>query len=152
MSVSRAQQPTVHGKGILGRDQLPSQHVRGRELPTSHCMIVAVAKGSDRAHGMTTKRKPCRLPLTWSMLFQGKRVVTAIADEGRVMCLGLAFNIVVFPLCRASELWVYANWQVHPEFCLIRSSVTFSGETHSSRSNIVRPRTRGTGAVCGLQE
>ena len=31
-------------------------------------------------------------------------------------------------LCRASELWAYADGKVHPEFCLTRECLTFSRE------------------------
>ena len=33
-----------------------------------------------------------------------------------------------FLLCRASELWAYADGKVHPEFCLTRECLTFSRE------------------------
>ena len=39
------------------------------------------------------------------------------------MLLGLAVSY--FLLCRASELWAYANGQLHPEFCLTRNYLTF---------------------------
>ena len=39
------------------------------------------------------------------------------------MWLGLALSY--FLLCRASELWAYADGKVHPEFCLTRSCLTF---------------------------
>ena len=44
-------------------------------------------------------------------------------DGGRVMWLGLAVSY--FLLCRASELWAYADGKVHPEFCLTREGLTF---------------------------
>ena len=39
------------------------------------------------------------------------------------MWLGLALSC--FLLCRASELWAYANGKVHPEFCLTRNCLSF---------------------------
>ena len=39
------------------------------------------------------------------------------------MRLGLAMSY--FLLCRASELWAYANGQVHLEFCLTRNCFVF---------------------------
>ena len=119
--VHNNQQSTV--RGYLAAIKYFHKMYAGWELPTSHCMIVAVGKGIDRAHGMTEKRNPRRLPLTWAILSQGERVVTAMVDGGRVMWLGLALSY--FLLCRASELWAYANGQVHPEFCLTRSCLTF---------------------------
>ena len=47
----------------------------GWGLPTSHCMILAVRRGMDRAHGMSKKKAQVRLSLTWAMLSQGRRVV-----------------------------------------------------------------------------
>ena len=42
------------------------------------------------------------------------------------MRLGLAMSY--FLLCRASELWAYANGQVHLEFCLTRNCFVFCHE------------------------
>ena len=108
----------------------------GWELPTSHCMIVAVGKGTDRAHGTAKKKKQVRLPLAWAMLAQGRKVVASMADGGYVMWLGLAVSD--FFLCRASELWAYASGQVHPEFCLTRSCLSFTEECRW-RSRTDRP-------------
>ena len=41
------------------------------------------------------------------------------------MWLGLALSF--FLLCRASELFAYANGLVHPDFCLTRDCLTFFG-------------------------
>ena len=68
-------------------------------------------------------RKQVRLPLTWAMLSQGRRVVASMVDGEDVMWLGLAMSY--FLLCRASELWAYANGQVHLEFCLTRNCFVF---------------------------
>ena len=38
---------------------------------------------------------------------------------------GLGLALSYFLLCRASELWAYANGKVHPEFCLTRNCLTF---------------------------
>ena len=77
--VHNNQQSTV--RGYLAVINFHKMHA-GWELPTSHCMVVAVAKEIDKAHEMTTKWKPCSLPLTWSMLSQRKPVVTAMTDGG----------------------------------------------------------------------
>ena len=42
------------------------------------------------------------------------------------MWLGLAVSYIM--LCRASELWAYADGKVHPKFCLTRECLTFSRE------------------------
>ena len=93
------------------------------ELPMSHSMIVAVGKGINRAHGTAKKKKQVRLPLTWALLAQGRQVVLSMEEGGYVMWLGLAVSY--FLLCRASELWAYANGQVHPEVCLTRNCLAF---------------------------
>ena len=38
------------------------------------------------------------------------------------MWLGLP---LLYFLCRASELWTYADGKVHPDFCLTRKWLTF---------------------------
>ena len=78
----------------------------GWELPLSHCVIVSVGKGIDRAHGTAEKtKKQVRLALTWALL--ARQVVASMEEGGYVMCLGLAVSY--FLLCRASELWTYAT-------------------------------------------
>jgi len=119
--VHNNQQSTV--RGYLAAINFFHKMFAGRELPLSHCMIVAVGKGIDRAHGMSKKKKQVRLPLTWAMLAEGRQTVVSMADGGYVMWLGLAVSY--FLLCRASELWAYANGQVHPEFCLTRKCISF---------------------------
>ena len=119
--VHNNQQSTV--RGYLAAIKYFHKMYAGWELPTSHCMIAAVGKGIDRAHGMVPRKAPVRLPLTWSILSQGQPVVSTSVDGGRVMWLGLALSY--FLLCRASELWAYANGKVHPEFCLTRNCLTF---------------------------
>ena len=64
----------------------------GCELPTSHYMIAELGEGIDRAHGMTPKRAPARLPLTWSILLHGQREETSMVDGGCVMWPGLALS------------------------------------------------------------
>ena len=92
----------------------------------SHCMIAAVGKGIDRAHGMPKKKAQVRLPLSWSLLSQGRQALVSMEDGGRVMWWELAASC--FMLCRASELWAYADGEVHPELCLTRECLTFSRE------------------------
>ena len=108
-------------RGYLAAINSFHRMLAGWELPTSHCMIVAVGRGIDRAH-VTAKKRQVRLPLTWSMLAQGRKVVASMADGGYVMWLVLQFY---FLLCRATELWAYANGYVYPEFCLTRNCLTF---------------------------
>ena len=67
-----------------------------------------------------------RLPLTWAMLSQGRRVVGSRVDGGYLLWFGLAVSY--FFWCIASELWAYADGQVHTEFCLTRNSLTFLHE------------------------
>ena len=144
--VHNNQQSTV--RGYLAAIKYYHKMCTGWELPTSHCMIVAVGKGIDRAHGMTPKKSTGPLPLTWSILSQERRVVTTTVDEGDVMWLGLTLSY--FLLCRASELWAYADGKVHLEFCLTRNSLTFlSGEERLSfenraRANAVQVRFRAS--------
>ena len=57
------QQSTV--RGYLTAIKSFHKMYAGWELPTSHCMIVAVGKGIDRAHGTSQKKPQVRLPLTW---------------------------------------------------------------------------------------
>ena len=87
---------------------------------------MAVGRGIDRAHGISKKKAQVRLPLTWAMLSQGRRVVASMVDGEDVKWLGLAMSY--FLLRGASELWAYANGQVHPEFCLTRNCLTFFHE------------------------
>ena len=75
---------------------------------------------------MSNKKAQVRLPLTWAILSQGRRVVASMEVGGYVMWLGLAVSFLF--LCRASELPAYANGQVHPEFCLTRKYLTFFHE------------------------
>lgn len=50
------------------------------------------------------------------------------------MWLGLALSY--FLLCRASELWAYAEGNVHPECCLTRNCLTlFRGESRDALEN-----------------
>ena len=103
----------------------------GCELPMSHCMIAAVGKGIDRAQGMSKNKAQVRLPLSWSLLSQGRQAL--VGTEDGVMWLGLAVSY--FLLCRASELWACADGKVHPEFCLTRECLTFSREVQVEFGN-----------------
>ena len=96
----------------------------GWELTTSHCMIAAAGKGIGRFREISGKNAQVRLPLTWSILAHGYLTVTSSQDGGDVMWLGLALSY--FLLCRASELFVYANGLVHPHLCLTRDCLAFS--------------------------
>ena len=44
---------------VHSSDSLFHKMIAGWELPMSHCMLVAVGKGIDRAHGMCTKENTC---------------------------------------------------------------------------------------------
>ena len=73
--------------------------------------------------GDVRKNAQVRLPLTWSILAHEYRTVTSSQEGGYVMWLGLAVSY--FLLCRASELFAFANGLVHPNFCLTRDCLTF---------------------------
>lgn len=119
------QQSTV--RGYLAAIKFFHKLYLGWELPTSHCMIVAAGKGIDRIRGASKQTAQVRLPLTWTILASGYLTVTNhCKNGGDVMWLGLALSY--FLLCRASELFAYANGLVHPEFCLTRDCLTFFRE------------------------
>ena len=86
-------------------------------------MIAAAGKGIGRFRRMSGKNAQVRLPLTWSILAHGYLTVTSSQEGGDVMWLGLALSY--FLLCRASELFAYANGFVHPNFCLTRDCLIF---------------------------
>ena len=119
--VHNNQQSTV--RGYLAAINFFHKIFAGSEPPTSHCMIMAVGKEIDKAHGTAKKKNQARFPVRRAMLAQGREVVARLADGGYVMWLGLAVSY--FFLCRASELWAYPNGQVHPELCLTRNYLTF---------------------------
>ena len=85
----------------------------------------------DRGSGKRDRQIPnfvrksaqVRLPLTWSILAHEYLTVTSSQEGGDVMWSGLALSY--FLLCRASELFAYANRLVHPEFCLARDCLAF---------------------------
>ena len=74
----------------------------GWELPTSHCMIVAVGKENDHAHGASQKSAQVRLPLTWTILVHGRQVVTSMVDGGNCHVVGPC----VVVLCAMSRVGV----------------------------------------------
>ena len=115
------QQFTV--RGYLAAIKFFHKLYLGWELTTSHCMIAAAGKGIGRFRGMSGKNAQVRLPLTWSILAHGYLAVTSSQEGGDVMWLGLALSY--FLLCRASELFAYANGLVLPDFCLTRDCLTF---------------------------
>ena len=65
----------------------------GWELPTTLCMVVAVGKGIERAHGKSAV-KPTRVrkPLTWGVICAGRAVVEALGEEGKIAWLGVALS------------------------------------------------------------
>ena len=52
-----------------------------------------------------------------------------MVDGGYVMWLAIAVSY--FLLCRASELWAYAEGHVHSEVCLTRNNLTFRREENT---------------------
>ena len=90
----------------------------------SHCMIAAVGKGIDPAHGMSKKKGRVKLPLPCSLLSHGRQALVSMEDGGRVMWLALAVSY--FLLCRASTPGAYTDGKVHPAFCLAREFLTIS--------------------------
>ena len=55
----------------------------GWKLPTSHCMVLAVGKGMDRAHGKSDVRPRVRMPLMWNTLTNGMDRVIEVETEDR---------------------------------------------------------------------
>ena len=98
---------------------------QGWVLPSSHCMVVAVGKGIDRAHGKSEVRPKVRKPLTWDLLTKGMESLTDAGTEGWVVWSGLALSFHL--LCRASEMWAYGNGLVHADFCLTGRDLFFAG-------------------------
>ena len=104
-SVFRVQEPESD-RGYLAAIKYFHKMFAGWELPTSHCMVVAVGKGIDRAHGKSEIKPRVRKPLSWDLLLKGKSVLQE-TGEGGVVWMGLALSY--FLLCRASEMFAYAN-------------------------------------------
>ena len=85
-------------RGYLAAIIFSHKMFAGWQLPMSHCMIVAVGKGIDRAHVTAKKKKQIRLSLTWALL--GRQVVLSIEGGGYVMWLGLAVYSSLVPSIR----------------------------------------------------
>ena len=105
-------------RGYLAAIKYFHRMFEGWELPTSHCMVTAVGKGIDRAHGKSEVRPKVRKPLSWELLTKGRGCVAGVETEGWVVWCGLALSFHL--LCRASEIWAFGNGLVHPDFCLTR--------------------------------
>ena len=118
-------------------------------MPMSHRMISAVGKGIDRAYGMSKKEAQVGLPLLWSLLSQGRQALS-MEEGGRVMTLGLAVSYY-FLLCRTSELWAYAEGNVHPERCLTRVCLSFSRGVQVEFENISTATVVQIIFFCGAQ-
>ena len=84
------------------------------ELPMSDRVIAAVGSEIERAHGMSKKKAQVILPLSLSLLSQGRQALVRIEDGGRAMWLGLAVSRYI-PSCRASQVWAYTDGKVHLE-------------------------------------
>ena len=111
-------------RGYLAAIKFFHRMYAGWDLPTAHCMVVAVCKGIDRAHGWSDVKPRTRRPLTWNVLLSGKASVWGMRVEGPVIWMGLAVSFLL--LCRASELFAYNNGRVHSQFCLTRGNLKFS--------------------------
>ena len=86
-------------------------------------MVLAVGKGIDRVQGKGDVKPRVRKPLSWDMLWDGKNEVLTVEGGGPVMWMGLA--LAYFLLCRASKLFAYDSWMVHPDYCLTRRDLAF---------------------------
>lgn len=75
--------------GYLAAIKYFHKMVAGWELPSFHCMIVAVGKGIDKAHGKSRVKPRARKPMTWSMSIEGKEAVFNSGEAGCVVWLGL---------------------------------------------------------------
>ena len=95
---------------------------QGWVLPSSHCMVVAVGKGIDRAHGKSEVRPKVRKPLTWDLLTKGMESVTDAGTEGWVVWSGLALSFRL-----ASEIWAYGNGLVHIALSVTRKDLVLFG-------------------------
>ena len=51
-------------------------------MPTSHCMVTAVGKGIDRAHGKSDVRPEVRKPLLGDLLTKKRKSVAEVDTEG----------------------------------------------------------------------
>ena len=85
---------------------------------------ISCGKGDRLGARHVKKKAQVRLPLSWSLPSQGRQAPISMEDGGRVMWLGLAVSYCL--LFRASQLWAYADAEVHPQFCLTRECLTFS--------------------------
>ena len=112
--VFKNQSQTV--RGYLSAIKFFHKMYAGWELPTTHCMVLAVGKGIDRVQGKGDVKPRVRKPLSWDMLWDGKNEVLTADGGGSVMWMGLA--LAYFLLCRASELFAYDSGMVHPDYCL----------------------------------
>ena len=119
--VFKNQSQTV--RGYLSAIKFFHKMYAGWELPTTHCMVLAVGKGIDRVQGKGDVKPRVRKPLSWDMLWDGKNEVLTAEGGGPVMWMGLA--LAYFLLCRASELFAYDSGMVHPDYCLTRRDLTF---------------------------
>ena len=97
---SKNQSQTI--RGYLAAIKYCHKMFAGWELPTSHCMVLAVGKGIDRAHGKSDVRPRVRMPLTWNMLTEGMDRAIEVGPEGSEIWRGFALSFHL--LCRASEI------------------------------------------------
>ena len=118
-------------RGYLAVIKCSHKMFAGWELPTFHCIVLAVGKGIDRAQGKSDVRPRVEMPLMWNMLTEVMDRVIEVGPEGSAIWRGLAFVILSFVL-QASEIWTYGNGLVHPDFCLTgRDMIFFAGASNS---------------------
>lgn len=101
------------------------------DLPTTHCTILAAAKGIDRIRGSSgTKAPQVRMPLTWSILSHGYHAVTQSADSGMVTWLLSSLSRVrtvrVFKRVGPSGIWLDTKL---PDILPRRCSGRYQGES-----------------------
>lgn len=80
-------------------------------------MATSVGKGINRAHGKSEVRPKVRKLLLWVLLTKGRKSTAEVGTERWVVCNGLALPFHL--LCRTSEIWVFGNSLVHPDFFLL---------------------------------
>lgn len=69
-------------RGYLSAMKYFHRMLGGWELPTSHCMVAAVGKEIDRAHGKSEIHPKVRKPLTWDLLTTGIQSACELGTKG----------------------------------------------------------------------
>ena len=110
-------------RGYLSAIKFFHKMYAGCELPTTHCMVLAVGKGIYRVQGKDDVKPRVKNQLSWDKLWDGKNEVLAAEGGGPNMWMGLALAYLL--LCRGSELFAYDSGMVHPDYCLTRRDLAF---------------------------